>query len=79
MSSGPVAHFFIAPNYDVLIDSPIETGTSTHKKFTANGKDYELLFWGEGNYDADKVVKDLTALSGQAKAIWDEYPFERYV
>ncbi|MGL5470310.1 MAG: M61 family metallopeptidase [Shewanella sp.] len=79
MSSGQMAHSFIAPNYDVLIDSPIETGTSTHKKFTANGKDYELVFWGEGNYDADKVVKDLTALSGQAKAIWDDYPFERYV
>ena len=37
-------------------------------------KNYELVFWGEGNYDADKVVKDLTALSGQAKAIWDDYP-----
>ncbi|MCT8857871.1 PDZ domain-containing protein [Shewanella xiamenensis] len=79
MSSGKMAHSFIAPNYDVLIDSPIETGVSTHKKFSANGKDYELVFWGEGNYDADKVVKDLTALSGQAKAIWDDYPFDRYV
>ncbi|WP_249552828.1 MULTISPECIES: PDZ domain-containing protein [Shewanella] len=79
MSSGKMAHSFIAPNYDVLIDSPIETGVSTHNKFSANGKDYELVFWGEGNYDADKVVKDLTALSGQAKAIWDDYPFDRYV
>ncbi|QXN26194.1 PDZ domain-containing protein [Shewanella putrefaciens] len=79
MSSGNAAHSFVAPNYDVLIDSPIETGVSTHKTFSANGKDYELVLWGEGNYDADKVVKDLTALSGQAKAIWDGYPFDRYV
>lgn len=79
MSSGNAAHSFVAPNYDVLIDSPIETGISTHKSFSANGKEYELIFWGEGNYDADKVVKDLTALSGQAKAIWDDYPFDRYV
>ncbi|MFB2652162.1 M61 family metallopeptidase [Shewanella seohaensis] len=79
MSSGNAAHSFVAPNYDVLIDSPIETGVSTHKTFSANGKDYELVLWGEGNYDADKVVKDLTALSDQAKAIWDGYPFERYV
>ncbi|MFB2727972.1 M61 family metallopeptidase [Shewanella mangrovisoli] len=79
MSSGNAAHSFVAPNYDVLIDSPIETGVSLHKQFSANDKDYELVFWGEGNYDADKVVKDLTALSGQAKTIWDGYPFERYV
>lgn len=79
MSSGNAAHSFVAPNYDVLIDSPIETGVSLHKQFSANDKDYELVFWGEGNYDADKVVKDLTALSGQAKAIWDGYPFDRYV
>ncbi|WAL80138.1 M61 family metallopeptidase [Shewanella sp. DAU305] len=79
MASGTPAHSFIAPTYDVLIDSPIETGVSTHKQFSANGKSYELVFWGEGNYDADKVVKDLTALSGQAKAIWDDYPFDRYV
>ncbi|MFV0595975.1 M61 family metallopeptidase [Shewanella sp.] len=79
MSAGNVVHSFIAPNYDVLIDSPIETGVSTHKKFSADGKGYELVFWGEGNYDADNIVKDLTALSGQAKAIWDGYPFDRYV
>lgn len=72
-------HEFVAPNYDVLIDSPIETGINSHQRFSADGKDYELVFWGEGNYDADKIVKDLTALSGQAKAIWDDYPFERYV
>ncbi|MCH1928817.1 PDZ domain-containing protein [Shewanella sp. A25] len=79
MNTGSQAHSFVAPNYDVLIDSPIETGISTHRQFSANGKDYEVVFWGEGNYDTDKVVKDLTALSGEAKAIWDGYPFERYV
>lgn len=79
MASGHLAHSFIAPNYDVLIDSPIETGISTHRNFSADGKKYELVFWGEGNYNVDKIVKDLTALSRQTKAIWDDYPFERYV
>jgi predicted metalloprotease with PDZ domain len=72
-------HSFVADNYDVLVDSPIETGISTYKQFSADGRDYELVIWGEGNYDVDKMVADLTKLSGQASAIWDDYPFERYV
>lgn len=79
MASGKTANSFVAPNYDVLVDSPIETGKSYHKRFSADGRDYELVVWGEGNYDLDKIVTDLTKISGQAKAIWDGYPFERYV
>nr|WP_275661463.1 PDZ domain-containing protein [Shewanella sp. Isolate7] len=72
-------HQFSADNYDVLVDSPIETGISQHRAFSADGRDYELVVWGEGNYDLDKMVADLTLLSGQAKAIWEGYPFKRYV
>nr|WP_275658916.1 PDZ domain-containing protein [Shewanella sp. Isolate11] len=79
MNRGEGQHQFVAANYDVLVDSPIETGVSTHRQFSADGRDYELVIWGEGNYDVDKMVADLTKLSGQAKAIWDGYPFERYV
>ncbi|MCC4832590.1 PDZ domain-containing protein [Shewanella sp. 10N.7] len=79
MEQGRKSHSFIADNYDVLIDSPIETGINTHYAFEADGRDYELVFWGEGNYDAEQVVKDLTKISSTASVIWDDYPFERYV
>ncbi|QYJ87195.1 PDZ domain-containing protein [Shewanella mesophila] len=79
MNRGENEHSFIADNYDILIDSPIETGINTHKQFNADGRDYELVIWGEGNYDVDKMVDDLTLLSGQASVIWDDYPFKRYV
>ncbi|QYK00431.1 M61 family metallopeptidase [Shewanella psychrotolerans] len=79
MNRGKNEHSFIADNYDILIDSPIETGINTHKQFSTDGRDYELVIWGEGNYDIETMVEDLTKLSGQAKAIWDGYPFERYV
>lgn len=72
-------HSFKAPNYDVLIDSPIETGINTAIDFKADGKEYQAVFWGEGNYDSQKIVEDLTKISGQAKAIWSGFPFERYV
>ncbi|ACJ30351.1 PDZ/DHR/GLGF [Shewanella piezotolerans WP3] len=79
MDKGQTAHSFAAANYDILVDSPIETGISEHREFKADGKQYELVIWGEGNYDIDKMVEDLSKLSGQAEVIWDDYPFERYV
>ncbi|SQH75821.1 conserved protein of unknown function [Shewanella benthica] len=79
MESAGKPHSFKASNYDVLVDSPIETGISHHRAFFADGRDYELVVWGEGNYDIEQMVTDLTKLSGQARAIWDGYPFERYV
>ncbi|MCG9728734.1 PDZ domain-containing protein [Shewanella sp. Isolate13] len=79
MDRGENAHSFTADNYDILVDSPIETGISEHREFSADGRQYELVVWGEGNYDIDKMVTDLTKLSGQADVIWDDYPFERYV
>lgn len=79
MDHGATNHSFTAANYDILVDSPIETGISKYREFNADGKQYELVIWGEGNYDIDKMVGDLTKLSGQAQVIWDDYPFERYV
>ncbi|MDV6315391.1 M61 family metallopeptidase [Idiomarina sp. HP20-50] len=72
-------HKFSAENWDVLVDSPIETGINTHYEFTQGGRDYEVVFWGEGNYDAEKTVADLEKLVAQGDSIWSSYPFERYV
>jgi predicted metalloprotease with PDZ domain len=79
MDKGSTSHSFKAANYDVLVDSPIETGINQHVSFEADGRDYDVVFWGEGNYDTQKIVADLTKISGQASAIWPDYPFKRYV
>lgn len=79
MDKGNTSHSFKAANYDVLVDSPIETGINQHVSFEADGRDYDVVFWGEGNYDTQKIVADLTKISGQASAIWPDYPFKRYV
>lgn len=72
-------HRFVAPNFDVLIDSPIETGIHQHFEFKADGRDYELVIWGEGNYDSAQMVKDLQKLVQQTGHIWQGTPFSRYV
>jgi len=72
-------HQFTAQNWDVFVDSPIETGINTHYAFTQDERNYEVVFWGEGNYDAEKTVSDLKKLVGTGDSIWSDYPFERYV
>jgi predicted metalloprotease with PDZ domain len=79
LDKGIKPHQFTAKNYDVLVDSPIETGINEHHKFSVDGLDYELVIWGKGNYDSAKMVKDLKVLVQQGKHIWQDYPFERYV
>ncbi len=76
-SSGP--HRFVAPNWDILVDSPIETGINKVYRFDEGGRDYEVVFWGDGNYDAQRTVADLEKIVAQADTIWSGYPFQRYV
>jgi len=78
-SSNANSHQFIAKNYDVLVDSPIETGVNEHHKFVIDDREYELVIWGKGNYDSAKMVTDLKTLVQQSKHIWQGYPFKRYV
>ncbi|ESP94400.1 MULTISPECIES: M61 family metallopeptidase [Pseudoalteromonas] len=72
-------HSFKAANYDVLLDSPIETGINELHKFSVEGRDYELVIWGEGNYDVDLMIRDLKKLVTTGSLIWHDYPYDRYV
>ncbi|CCQ10879.1 Aminopeptidase N family protein, contains PDZ domain [Pseudoalteromonas luteoviolacea B = ATCC 29581] len=72
-------HRFKAANFDVLVDSPIETGINELHTFNVDGIDYELVIWGEGNYDVNLMLSDLKKLVTTGHLIWDDYPFSRYV
>ncbi|RXF01901.1 PDZ domain-containing protein [Pseudoalteromonas sp. PS5] len=72
-------HSFKADNYDILLDSPIETGINQLHKFQVDGRQYELVIWGEGNYDVDLMLTDLKKLVKTGTLIWHDYPYERYV
>jgi len=76
---GEHEHQFIAKNYDVFVDSPIETGINEFHEFTVDGRAYELVIWGKGNYDSKKMADDLAILVKQSQSIWPDYPFSRYV
>lgn len=76
---GNHGHQFVAANYDILADSPIETGINEFHQFSVEGRKYELVIWGQGNYNSKKMLDDLTVMVKQSKHIWQDYPFSRYV
>ena len=79
MEKGKHEHQFVAKDYDVLVDSPIETGINKLFKWQVDGRDYELVIWGDGNYDTDKMITDLKKLVKTGADIWHAYPYSRYV
>lgn len=79
MAKGKTPHSFVAANYDVLADSPIETGIHQSFQFKVDARDYEVVIWGDGNYDAKQMVADLQKLVAQAPSIWQGYPYQNYL
>ncbi|HEX9829468.1 MAG TPA: PDZ domain-containing protein [Bacteroidota bacterium] len=69
---------FTAPSFDYFADSPIEVGTQREWEFEVDGKKHVLMISGEGNYDAEKIVKDLTKIVEAHKEFWGTLPYERY-
>lgn len=72
------AHCFTAANYDVLIDSPIESGQHAFYSATVGGKTIELAIWGRGNYDGQQMSNDLARIVTEtAKLYQNNWPFQQ--
>lgn len=68
-----------APNYDILYDSPIEVGNQDVFYFDAAGVKYEIAMCLGGNYDRERVKKDLKKIVEKETEMFGENPNKRYV
>ncbi|MEI2415989.1 PDZ domain-containing protein [Orrella sp. JC864] len=51
---------YLAPDYDALIDHPVEMGTPQVIGFTAHGAEHELVFTGQApNLDLPRIAQDV--------------------
>ncbi len=69
----------LAPNYDVLVDSPLEIGLHDLLEFEVNGKPHQIVIWGGAKYDPDKLKADLTKIVKSQAALFGDMPYSRYV
>jgi predicted metalloprotease with PDZ domain len=71
-------NLFRAPNYDYLADCPLEIGTHKDFDFEAEGKPHRLMIYGEGNWDAPKMIEDLKKIVKTCREFWGELPYAHY-
>lgn len=69
---------FYVPNYDILVDSPIEIGNHEIIEFKAAGVPHEVVMSGIGNYNKKQLQTDLKKIVEFSTAIFDENPNEKY-
>ncbi|MBS1527098.1 MAG: M61 family metallopeptidase [Bacteroidetes bacterium] len=67
------------PDYDILYDSPIEVGNQDIFGFDVDGVKYEVAMVGGGNYDKERLTKDMPLIIRHEAAIYGENPNKHYV
>jgi predicted metalloprotease with PDZ domain len=69
----------VAPNYDVLVDSPLEIGLHDLLEFEVNGKPHQIAIWGGAKHDADKLKADFAEIIKSQADLFGDMPYRRYV
>jgi len=69
----------LAPDYDVLIDSPIEIGIHERATFDVDGKRHDIVVWGEVAFDSDRLERDFAKIVRAEASIFGSIPYDRYV
>jgi len=81
--TGARAHAFAAPDYDALVDHPVELGRFWRARFDAEGVAHELVVAGAlPDFDGDRLVADTERICATAIRFWHgsgRAPFERYL
>jgi len=71
---------FSAPNYDRLVDSPVELGNFQEQDFDESGAHFRVVVDAEpGDYDFDKIVANLHKITAAAISWMNDRPFDSYM
>ncbi|MDD8017281.1 MAG: PDZ domain-containing protein [Bacteroidota bacterium] len=70
---------FASPNFEHFIDCPLEIGNQKDFQFTVDGKQHILSIYGNGNWNADTLITDLTKIIMANKEFWGELPYKKYI
>ncbi len=66
------------PDYDTLVDSPIEIGTHELIKFEAGGIPHRFAIVGEANFDTDQMIADTKKIIEAQVEMFGDHPCEDY-
>ncbi len=69
---------FLVPDFDTLVDSPVEIGTHQSYEFEVRKKNHQLVVWGEGNMEVQKVLKDIEKIIEVEADLYQGLPYDNY-
>ena len=70
---------FLIPNYDILVDSPIEIGNQNLHEFSLNGIRYEVSIFSISKFDELSFVSDIRKIVEATTKVFSEVPYDRYI
>jgi predicted metalloprotease with PDZ domain len=78
---GGGANRYVAPNYDILVDSPILIGNPAVNEFTVEGKTHYLATVGGDNgiFDNARAAADAEKIVRENLKFWGSLPYDKYV
>ncbi len=71
-------HLFRAPDYDYLVDCPMEIGNQKDFEFEVQGKKHYLSIYGPGNWESDKLLERLQKVVQTCYDFWGVLPYAHY-
>jgi predicted metalloprotease with PDZ domain len=67
-----------APDYDILVDSPVEIGNQETFDFTSAGVLHHVAMYGKGNYDIEKLKVDMAKITQACTDVFGVNPNKEY-
>jgi len=69
---------YSAPDYDTLVDCPIEMGRFRELSFRFRGKRHRIALHGPGNYEERRLVRDVRKIVATEFGLMRELPYRDY-
>ncbi len=69
---------FLAPDFDTLVDCPIEIGNQEILAFQVGGIPHHISLYGEGNCDAARLCDDMRRIVETAVHVVGDIPYSHY-
>jgi predicted metalloprotease with PDZ domain len=80
MDPGPEPNTFVADSYDTFIDASIVIGPDWEQtQFEYQGVPYYLVFLGKGEYDKEKITRDVKTVVSYLVDLMGGAPYKKYV
>ncbi len=73
------ANTFTAPDFDTLVDTPVEVGTQKIYDFEVLGKPHSWAIWSQGNIDPEKTIADTVKIIETEAELFGGLPYDKYL